>query len=524
MDIVFQRVTGLPSNKDAVRALDAVGLKASTVTWEDTARAKNSAWGNNISDMTLTANGRDLPVIRLPNFADVTYDVPHGNIMLTVGNEHGEAPRQVSLQEYLTHIGDHLHEPLKYTGKSLFDAARDVNVLMSSQACMLPVPMGDGQKTTFAVTLRNYQSAKDRPAVAVIVASDSGTSFHVINASGKERLYHNKNGERCQFLGERLGAFRRAQGRPDDGSPMNKEEKAKNVLMVIQVPLKRAPVVHSGNFSFGGDGGGFGPGGMAYASPSFGGGGGGGSFSFGSGNKYADKIINSVSPKQWEQEMECASGVALPDGDDDDIYVPVKESTLKKSPSGTNTFQKAKKAAKPASDFWGDDDDDVGEADVEDDSMDVVDIEHAIVSVGPTEGPYDELCGRSTIERDTRYPIRVTLQFYRATTSGQMTPAIASEIAQQFREARAAYGAVAAGSLVLTDASGRTTEMQKKKVRPAWWDTFLETHWPQFKAGYASQEAMGDLLFQNGRFTQSGMQECEARVLRILKANAAEKL
>src|SRR5688572_24475466 len=158
MEQVYRRVTSLPQNKEVQGILDKAALRAYTITWEDTARDKNSSVGSNISDLTLTADGHDLPIIRRPNFSDLTWDSPHEQIMLTVGNEHGEKTRKVSLKEYLTHLGDYLHEPLKFKGKSLFDEARDVNVLMAAQACMLPVGAGDGVKTKFTVTLRNYQS------------------------------------------------------------------------------------------------------------------------------------------------------------------------------------------------------------------------------------------------------------------------------------------------------------------------------------------------------------------------------
>src|SRR5277367_1387135 len=192
MESVHQRVAALPRDAVAQKHLDMVGLHAYAITWEDTARNKNSAIGPNISDMTLTTNGMDLPIIRRPNYSDLTWDAPHERILLTVGNECGEKTRQVSLETYLQDIGNHLHEPLKYEGKSLFDKVRDVNVLMSAQACLLPVLEGVGRKSKFLVTLRNYQSSKDNPAVLTLVSTNDGTSAHVINTSGKEKLYFNK--------------------------------------------------------------------------------------------------------------------------------------------------------------------------------------------------------------------------------------------------------------------------------------------------------------------------------------------
>jgi hypothetical protein len=50
-------------------------------------------------------------------------------------------------------------------------------------------------------------------------------------------------------------------------------------------------------------------------------------------------------------------------------------------------------------------------------SEEVSNVESAVLGHGATQGPFQELRGRR-IERDTRFPIRVTVQFYRATSNG----------------------------------------------------------------------------------------------------------
>ncbi len=62
------------------------------VTWEDSARNKNSSWGPCISDMTLNVCGQNMPVIRQPKFADTTGDVALEKI-----------PMKVSLSKSVTH-------------------------------------------------------------------------------------------------------------------------------------------------------------------------------------------------------------------------------------------------------------------------------------------------------------------------------------------------------------------------------------------------------------------------------------
>ena len=47
---------------------------------------------------------------------------------------------------------------------------------------------------------------------------------------------------------------------------------------------------------------------------------------------------------------------------------------------------------------------------------------------GELQGPFTELAGL-TIERDPRFPVRVTVQFYQATSSGRVTPAELGKLA-----------------------------------------------------------------------------------------------
>jgi len=64
------------------------------VMWEDTGRAHGSSIGPNITDLTLQVRyqrgGAEdaalMPVIRFPNFADRTGDVPASKLFVRVGN------------------------------------------------------------------------------------------------------------------------------------------------------------------------------------------------------------------------------------------------------------------------------------------------------------------------------------------------------------------------------------------------------------------------------------------------------
>jgi hypothetical protein len=61
------------------------------------------------------------------------------------------------------------------------------------------------------------------------------------------------------------------------------------------------------------------------------------------------------------------------------------------------------------------------------------DVDTAVLGHGASEGPYTEL-GGLTIARDTRFPVRVTLQFYQATSNGVISKDNVKAMAQQIRK------------------------------------------------------------------------------------------
>lgn len=215
------------------------GLQITSVAWEDTARTKGSCFGPNISDMTLCVNGKEMPIIRKPNFADVTSDQAMDMFTVNVGNEGGCALRAISLREYLANIST--YTDVKVKGSLLAD--RDTHVLTSAQSCILPLQNG---KVEFGVKLYNYQSQSE-PAVLVVVASAQGTSTHVVLGYDNV-LRFNKAGKMADFVAERLKEDRARRGVTVDGA-MTEEEKQRNALLIYQIPLVyRAPPMRSFDF------------------------------------------------------------------------------------------------------------------------------------------------------------------------------------------------------------------------------------------------------------------------------------
>jgi hypothetical protein len=380
----IQRTAGMVWDDNVLRLAAGYGMEVLNVTWEDTGRYYNSAVGPNISDVTIQVEHINpdtgqyeltlMPVIRFPNFTDLTADIPIDDFYLLVGNERGNGLERISLENYLDNFRRFLHDPDSWAGreKSLL-APRDSHVLVSAQAAFLPIPQ-EG-KATFNPVIFNYQSYQGDPAVLTIVATREGTSATIIDNmrdafpagySWGQRLFFNQNGERASFTGERLSDFVDENRSTFVDGPEAAGESGLNMVLLIQVPLKQ------------------------------------------------------------EYPFEETLGV----------------------------YESAPSAEK---------------------EMAGADVEAAVVGHGPVEGPFTEI-DDIEIERDERFPIRVTVQFYIATSNGVVTEGDMAEIAAQIE--RVYEDADYVGSLVVDGLSERPTEYDGPKEEPeGWWEAF----WKRFE-------------------------------------------
>lgn len=102
------------------------------------------------------------------------------------------------------------------------------------------------------------------------------------------------------------------------------------------------------------------------------------------------------------------------------------------------------------------------------------DVENAVIGHGALEGPFTEIDGLD-IERDDRFPVRVTVQFYKATSNGEVNAADLTQIKAQID--RVYKDATYVGSLVTGGETGRPTEYAGDKFEPAnWWQDFWARH------------------------------------------------
>jgi hypothetical protein len=348
----------LTENNKLKSLLHSHGYDIMSVTWEDTARTKGSCWGHNISDMTLNipSLGR-MPVIRKPNFADLTFDLPIEQLTCPINNENMTAFQTnnneletISLRHYLENIGQYTSDQIP----SMY-LPRDEKILVSTQYCLLPCKTN---KVEFNVNLYNYQAN-----VLTVVVTSQGTSCQLISDGGNI-LYFNKFGQNANLLVERLKVDRLRRGVALEGK-MTKEEKQRNVVFIYQIPLKPEPLQSRNYFKF-----------SSFGGSTFG----------GSGSMNCSGTLAGSEPNPFN-----LSGEEL-FGDDGELFC------------GDELF-------------GGDDDSD------ESDNRDHVEtprkdnlfkgFDEGILSTSDGFGTYKGANTKRKLERDDRYPIRLTIQHYK---------------------------------------------------------------------------------------------------------------
>src|SRR5262245_19332520 len=124
---VIRQTESMVSDRESQQLARKPGLQILHLTGEDTARYKGSAVGPNISDMTIQVQravpgtGRFelacMPVIRYPNFSDLSADISPDQFFVLVGNEQGQPLEKISLRQLLGDLRRHLHDPASWTGE-----------------------------------------------------------------------------------------------------------------------------------------------------------------------------------------------------------------------------------------------------------------------------------------------------------------------------------------------------------------------------------------------------------------------
>jgi hypothetical protein len=122
---------------------------------------------------------------------------------------------------------------------------------------------------------------------------------------------------------------------------------------------------------------------------------------------------------------------------------------------------------------------------------------NAVIGHGPIEGPFTEV-DNMPIVRDERFPIRITIQFYKASAGAQLTATDLKDIASEFE--KVFNNADAVGSLVLDGKTGRPTEHEVEFKEPVWWPSF----WKKYEktTGHRQAESLKRLKKTYGKLWQ----------------------
>lgn len=254
LDTSIARVCEMPNQIQPQPFIDA-GMRTLNVMWEDTGRTVGSCWGSNITDLTLqiqsggTTKAHLLPVVRFSNFEDKTGDIPFDQIFVKLGNQLREDVSQdelqvITLKEYLEDLPK--YAGIKVRAGSLYCPEKDSHVLMSAQACFLPVPQEGSVE--FNPVMFNYHSAAGNPACLAILVCQEGTSATILDnatdrASWGQNVYHRNGSKKTRLLAKRQNDFRQeqAQALGIKAEEVVVEEDA-NLVLLIQVPLKQKTV------------------------------------------------------------------------------------------------------------------------------------------------------------------------------------------------------------------------------------------------------------------------------------------
>jgi len=151
--------------------------------------------------------------------------------------------------------------------------------------------------------------------------------------------------------------------------------------------------------------------------------------------------------------------------------------------------------------------------DCDGESDEEADVEDAIIKIGESEGVFREI-GDLDISRDPRFPVRVTLQFYKATANGVVDTESMETIAKQLDNSKKYADEI--GSLVVSGNTNRATETISSlapKV-PSWWPVFWLKYGPNYPQH--TEEAAQAILFRGGRFYTCKMQDVQSKLLDIL--------
>lgn len=388
----IDRVSNMVYDDELHERVTRRGLNVVNIAWEDTGRAVGSSLGPNITDLTLQVRRRLwngewadalMPVVRYPNFSDRTADIPADRFFLRVGNAHDAPLRTMPLMDVLRDLRVVSSKPdsLGMAPAKPVDltASRDTHFLVSAQAVFLPIPR-QGQ-ATFHPVVFNYQSAPGSPAVLVLLATREGTSVKVIENKTEDKTVEGW-GQELYFNEHGSRAAFTAERRSDvkaridaQGGPRTEADRSALGQGADILALIQVPLRHQNQ-----------------------------------------GVLGGIDESSGLSPGSPSSGGSSKGSKDDGYGYEFSDDPLAAGGFGPND---ATIRVRPGPARQGD-------------------VERAVLGHGPRLGAYLEGYGTKLV-RDERFPIRITVQFYKGTSDGLATDAdldgIARSIASTYEHA-----------------------------------------------------------------------------------------
>ena len=414
---VVKQVVGMVNDDHSQQAVQRRGLNLLNVMWEDTGRSLGSSVGPNISDLTLMVRYREagqnkadlLPVIRFPNFTDRSGDIPSDRFLVRVGNQKaGGGLESVPLTDVLKNLKNYVSDGKSLRGAGNFFDKRDSHFLASAQAVFLPIPK-EG-KAEFNPVIFNYQSSPGSPAVMTLLVTRQGMSMAVIeNDAGSMSPFG--RGQQLFFNNKGQKAPFSAERRTDvkaridaQGGPKTEDDRTAIARGADLLFLVQIPLRHKQTARNDGAEG----------------------FGSGSGMPGGPKGAGAMND----------AGAPPP------------------PPASAPMMSKPSKKAAPADEAS------------DDRKAERSDMETAVLGHGADEGVFLE--GKNLLlERDPNFPVRITVQFYKATSNGVVSDADLDAVAKTIGNVYEHADFV--GSLVIPDGDAR---------RPTAWNSMPPSLFP----------------------------------------------
>lgn len=232
----FDNTLSLNSNPEFLRLVSQKHFSPVKISWEDIGRFENSVWGDRISDVGIWVRKNEadpqsaqlaLSVRRDENFRDKVLVVPAERIKIHI--KEGSATRELSLPERLKQL-------------DLLSQNRDVNVIVSNQFAIVPVPAKEmkasgpsDQPARAAFTFSIYPYGSSNYVITDVI---EGSSDAVVGAGGHQLLFANKDGQRAPFTASRASERKDLLDLESDLKRKGMDVDVQRYYL-IQVPLKK---------------------------------------------------------------------------------------------------------------------------------------------------------------------------------------------------------------------------------------------------------------------------------------------